>query len=203
MAISVSVSSQTTSNKKAIWAWVVSEKHNKFGSTQTESTVIAELIGVYSALTTIPAHHDIVIRTQHKSVADLINDFSKLTKNPVVVQVRKKMAERTGLVRAVVTNQAEVTESDKRCHKMTLVLSHKYQQKVPPAKVKASASPAIKAAPIRKRKQSREVLITGLEDDYDAPVIGVTSNEVKHKPVMCDSCDMPINPLTKECGCSN
>lgn len=202
MAISVSVSSQTTSNKKAIWAWVVSEKHNKFGSTQTESTVIAELIGVYSALTTIPAHHDIVIRTQHKPVADLINDFSKMTKNPVVVQVRKIMAERTGLVRAVVTTQGSVTEADKRCHKMTLVLSRKYQQKVP-TKATSSVSPAIKAAPVRKRKQSREVLITGLEDDYDAPVIGVTSNEVKHKPVMCDSCDMPINPLTKECGCSN
>lgn len=202
MAISVSVSSQTTSNKKAIWAWVVSEKHNKFGSTQTESTVIAELIGVYSALTTIPAHHDIVIRTQHKSVADLINDFSKMTKNPVVVQVRKIMAERTGLVRAVVTSQSSVTDADKRCHKMTLVLSRKYQQKVP-SKTNISVSPAIKAAPVRKRKQSREVLITGLEDDYDAPVIGVTSNEVKLKPVMCDSCDMPINPLTKECGCSN
>ena len=202
MAISVSVSSQTTSNKKAIWAWVVSEKHNKFGSTQTESTVIAELIGVYSALTTIPAHHDIVIRTQHKSVADLINDFSKMTKNPVVVQVRKIMAERTGLVRAVVTSQSSVTDADKRCHKMTLVLSRKYQQKVH-SKTNISVSPAIKAAPVRKRKQSREVLITGLEDDYDAPVIGVTSNEVKLKPVMCDSCDMPINPLTKECGCSN
>lgn len=202
MAISVSVSSQTTSNKKAIWAWVVSEKHNKFGSTQTESTVIAELIGVYSALTTIPAHHDIVIRTQHKSVADLINDFSKMTKNPVVVQVRKIMAARTGLVRAVVTTQSSVTDADKRCHKMTLVLSRKYQQKVP-AKTTSTVSPAIKATPVRKRKQSREVLITGLEDDYDAPVIGVTSNEVKLKPVMCDSCDMPINPLTKECGCSN
>lgn len=202
MAISVSVSSQTTSNKKAIWAWVVSEKHNKFGSTQTESTVIAELIGIYSALTTIPKHHDIVIRTQHKSVADLINDFSKLTKNPVVLQVRKIMDERVGIVRAVITSQASVTESDKRCHKMTLVLSRKYQQKAP-AKTTISVSPAIKAAPVRKRKQSREVLITGLEDDYDAPVISVTSNEVKHKPVMCESCDMPINPLTKECGCSN
>lgn len=203
MAISVSVSSQTTTNKKAMWAWVISEKHNKFGSTQTESTVIAELIGIYSALTTIPAHHDIVIRTQHKPVADLINDFSKITKNPVVLKVRKLMSDRTGIVRAVIISSLEATEADKRCHKMTLVLSRKYQEKVPVKSAAKSVSPAIKAAPVRKRKQSREVLITGLEEDYDAPIVSVTSNEVRLKPVMCDSCDMPINPLTKECGCSN
>lgn len=202
MAIAVSVSSQTTTNKKAMWAWVISEKHNKYGSTQTESTVIAELIGIYSALTTIPSHHDIVIRTQHKSVADLINDFSKMTKNPVVLQVRKIMSERSGVVRAVIISSMGATDADKRSHKMTLVLSRKYQQKVP-ATTSTSVSPAIKGAPVRKRKQSREVLITGLEDDYDSPVISVKSNEVKLKPVMCDSCDMPINPLTKECGCSN
>lgn len=129
MAISVSVSSQVTSQKKAIWAWVVTEKTTKFGSTKTELSVIGELVAIYSALTTLPFDKDIIIRTQQKSVASVINDGEKPTRNPVALKIYELMRERFGSVKAVVVNAATITDNDKRCYKMALVLSHKYQQK--------------------------------------------------------------------------
>lgn len=203
MAISIAVSSQTTTNKKAMWAWVISEKHSKFGSTVTESSLVGDFIAMYSALTTISSDYDVVFRTRHKNVADIINDSSKITKNPVIFKIRQMIAERNGKVMAVVVNPVSLVESDKRCYKMTLVLANKYQQKNPAVR---EAVPVKKNSTVRmsvtKRKQSREVLYTGLED-YDEEVKGVIDNSEKLKPVLCHSCDMPISPLTQECGCSN
>lgn len=203
MAVSIAISSQTTANKKAMWAWVLSEKHSKFGSTVTESSLVGDFIAMYSALTTIPENYDIVFRTRHKSVADIINDPSKVTKNPVIFKIRQIIEARQGKVTATLVTQSDLSDSDKRCYKMTLVLARQYQQKNTAVRetVPVKKKPTVRT-PVSKRKQPREVLYTGLED-YDEEIKGVIDNSVKLKPVLCDSCDMPISPLTQECGCSN
>lgn len=204
MAISVSVSSQVTSQKKAIWAWVVSEKTTKYGSTKTELSVVGELVGIYSALTTLPNDKDIIIRTQQKSVASVINDGEKPTRNPVVLKIYELIRERFGSVRAVVVYSAAITDNDKRCYKMALVLSHKYQQKnaqiAPPTTARSILRPT-KAPVQRKRKQSREVLVTGLEDDDEIQYV-TQKKEEKGDTIFCSSCNQPINPLVPECRCS-
>jgi ribosomal protein L23 len=204
MAISVSVSSQVTSQKKAIWAWVVSEKTTKYGSTKTELSVVGELVGVYSALTTLPNDKDIIIRTQQKSIASVINDGEKSTRNPVVLKIYELIRERFGSVRAVVVNTATITDNDKRCYKMALVLSHKYQQKsvqMPqPATARSILRPA-KAPVQRKRKQSREFLVTGLEDDDEIKYV-TQKEEAKVDTIFCSSCGQPVDPFVPECRCS-
>lgn len=206
MAISVSVSSQVTSQKKAIWAWVVSEKTTKFGSTKTELSVVGELVGVYSALTTLPFDKDIVIRTQQKSIASIINDGEKPTRNPVVLKIYELLRERFGSVRAVVVNTATITDNDKRCYKMALVLSHKYQKQTTPIAQPTTARsilrPAKAKAPVqRKRKQSRELLVTGLEDDDEIKYVTQKGGE-KVDTIFCSSCGMPVDPFVPECKCS-
>jgi hypothetical protein len=204
MAISVSVSSQVTSQKKAIWAWVVSEKTTKFGSTKTELSVVGELVGVYSVLTTLPFDKDIIIRTQQKSVASVINDGEKPTRNPVALKIYELIRERFGSVRAVVVNAATITDNDKRCYKMALVLSHKYQQKnvsvAQPTTARSILRPA-KTPVQRKRKQPRELLVTGLEDDDE---INYVTQKVEDKvnTIFCSSCGQPVDPFVPECRCS-
>lgn len=204
MAISVSVSSQVTSQKKAIWAWVVTEKTTKFGSTKTELSVVGELVGIYSALSTLPVDKDIIIRTQQKSVASVINDGEKPTRNPVALKIYQLMRERFGSVSAVVVNAGTITENDKRCYKMALVLSHKYQQKsvqvAQPATTRSVLRPT-KAPVQRKRKQAREFLVTGLEDDDE--IMSVTQKVAdKVDTIFCSSCGQPVDPFVPECRCS-
>lgn len=204
MAISVSVSSQVTSQKKAIWAWVVTEKTTKYGSTKTELSVVGELVGIYSALTTLPFDKDIIIRTQQKSVASVINDGEKPTRNPVALKIYELMRERFGSVSAVVVNGTTITENDKRCYKMALVLSRKYQQKnvqvAQPTTARSILRPA-KAPVQRKRKQSREVLVTGLEDDDEIKYV-TQKGEEKANTIFCSSCGQPVDPFVPECRCS-
>lgn len=209
MAVSVSVSSQTTSQKKSIWAWVVSEKNNKFGSAQTDSAIVGNLLAVHSALLAIPDHLDVIVRTQYKSVTEIINDTDKETKNPIVLKIFQIIKSRRGRVTAQVINQSSVNENDKRAYKMTSVISNSGARKKPAAgsllspskKTNVKVSLSSKKTPSTKRKRPAEVLITGLEDDYDTPVASVTQ-PATGKPVLCDSCDGPINPLTFECFCS-
>jgi len=210
MAVSVSISSQTTAQKKAIWAWVVSEKNNKFGSAQTDSAIVGNLIAVHSALLAIPGNLDVIIRTQYKSVAEILNNPDKETKNPLVIKIFQIIKARPGKVSTTVLNQSAVNENDKRAYKMTSMISNPGggAKKKPAAgsflspskstKVKVSVSAK---KPVVKRRKPKEVLITGLEDDYDTPFAQVTQPAAE-KPVMCDSCDGPINPLTFECFCS-
>lgn len=204
MAISVSVSSQVTSQKKAIWAWVVTEKTNKYGSTKTELSVVGELVGIYSALTSLPFDKDIIIRTQQKSVASVINDGEKPTRNPVALKIYELMRERFGSVSAVVVNGATITDNDKRCYKMALVLSRKYQQKgvqaAQPITARSVLHPA-KAPVQRKRKQSREILVTGLEDDDEIKYV-TQKGEDKANTIFCSSCGQPVDPFVPECRCS-
>ena len=204
MAISVSVSSQITSQKKAIWAWVVSEKTTKYGSTKTELSVVGELVGIYSVLSTLPADKDIVIRTQQKAVASVINDGEKPTRNPVALKIYELIRGRLGSVRAVAVTADTVTENDKLCYKMALVLSRKYQQKnaqvAEPTTVKSLLRPA-KQPVQRKRKAQREVLITGLEE-YDEIRATPQKKEDKGEMIACSSCGMPVNPYVPECRCS-
>lgn len=208
MAISVSVSSQVTSQKKAIWAWVVTEKTTKYGSTKTELSVVGELVGIYSALTTLPFDKDIIIRTQQKSVASVINDGEKPTRNPVALKIYELIRERFGTVTAVVVSAATITENDKRCYKMALVLSHKYQQKnmqiAQPTTARSLLRPAkasAKAPVQRKRKQPREVLVTGLEDDDEIKYV-TQKVEDKVDTIFCSSCGQPVDPFVPECRCS-
>lgn len=204
MAISVSVSSQVTSQKKAIWAWVVTEKTTKFGSTKTELSVVGELVGIYSALTTLPFDKDIIIRTQQKSVAAVINDGEKPTRNPVALKIYELIRERFGSVSAVVVNAGTITDNDKRCYKMALVLSHKYQQKnvqvAQPTTARSVLRPT-KAPVQRKRKQAREFLITGLEDDDEVKSVTQKSDN-KVDTIFCSSCGQPVDPFVPECRCS-
>jgi hypothetical protein len=209
MAVSVSVSSQTTSQKKAIWAWVVSEKNSKFGSAQTDSSIVGNLLAVHSALLAIPGHLDVIIRTQYNSVAEILNDPEKDTKNPLVLKIFQIIRNRPGRVTTMVLKQVNLNENDKRAYKMTSVISNNSPAKKKPAagsllspskssKVKVSVSAK---KPVTKRRKPKEVLITGLEDDYDTP-FGQVTQPAAEKPVLCDSCDGPINPLTFECFCS-
>lgn len=219
MAVAVSVSSQITSKKKTIWAWVASEKNHKFGSSQIDSTLIGNFVAIHSALMTIPQEFDIVIRTQYSAVAKVINDPSTQTKNPVVLKIFEIMNIRRGSVRAVVVKQATLTENDKRAYKMTSSItrgragSSSATSKPrtapggflsPSKKTTVKVAVSEKKAPATKRRKPKEVLYTGLEDDYDdgksvkdlmAPAAG--------KPVICESCGGPISPLTYECFCSD
>ena len=214
MAVAVSVSSQLTSKKKNIWAWAASEKNRKFGSAHTESTIVGNFIAIHSALMTIPQQYDVIIRTQYSAVANAINDPSKTTKNPVVLKVFELMNIRRGSVKAIVVNQSTLNDNDKRAYKMTSTLSKgragttKIQSTPgsllsPAKKTTVKMTLSEKKAPVKRRKP-KEVLYTGLEDfdddggtsikDLMAPAAG--------KPVTCESCDGPINPLTYECFCS-
>lgn len=210
MAVSVSVSSQTTAQKKTIWAWVVSEKNNKFGSTLTESTVVGNLMAVHSVLLAIPGNLDVIIRTPHKAVAEVLNDPERDTKNPLVMKIFQIIKSRPGRVSTIVLTQSTLSDNDKKALAMVKQIANPGGAKKKPAvgsmlspskstKVKVSVT-SKKATPVKRRKP-KEVLITGLEDDYDTP-FGQVTQPAAEKPVMCDSCDGPINPLTFECFCS-
>lgn len=218
MAVAVSVSSQLTSKKKNIWAWAASEKNRKFGSAHTESTIVGNFIAIHSALMTIPQQYDVVIRTQYTSVANTINDPSKMTKNPVILKIFEIINIRRGSVKAVVVNQSNLNDNDKRAYKMTSTLSkgragsgtsapsrpqNAAGSLLSPAKkttVKLTLSE--KKAPVKRRKP-KEVLYTGIEDfDDDGKSIKDLMAPAAGKPVICESCDGPINPLTYECFCS-
>lgn len=210
MAVSVSVSSQTTAQKKTIWAWVVSEKNNKFGSTVTDSTVVGNLVAVHSALLAIPGNLDVIIRTPHKAIAEVLNDTDRETKNPLVMKIFQIIKSRPGRVSTVVLTKSTLSDNDKKAMAMVTQIANPGGAKKKPVagsmlspakstKVKVSVS-AKKLAPIKRRKP-KEMLITGLEDDYDTP-FGQVTQPAAGKPVLCDSCDGPINPLTFECFCS-
>lgn len=207
MAVSVSVSSRTSSQKKSIWAWAVSEKNNKFGSASTESPAVGNLLATHSVLLAIPEGMDVIIRTQLKSVVDILNSPEKDTKNPVVKAIFQIINARSGKVTAVVVTQAAVNENDRRAYKMTSMISG--GGSAPKKKPSAGSflSPAKKTtvkvtrSTAPKKRRVTEVLITGLEDDYDTPVASV-KQPATGKPVLCESCDGPINPLTFECFCS-
>lgn len=210
MAVSVSISSQTTSQKKVIWSWAVSEKNNKFGSAQTDSAIVGSLIAVHSALLAVPGNLDVIIRTQYNSVAEILNTPDRETKNPLVAKIFQIIKARPGKVTAMVITQVSMSENDRRAYKMTSIISNPTgaARKKPAtgSLLSPSRSTKVKVSvtakkPAVKRRKLKEVLITGLEDDYDTPLLQVTQ-PAAGKPVMCDSCDGPINPLTFECFCS-
>ncbi|MBC9706692.1 MAG: hypothetical protein H9W81_17415 [Enterococcus sp.] len=215
MAVAVSVSSQSTSKKKNIWAWVASEKNRKFGSSHTESAIVGNFIAIHSALMTIPSQYDIVIRTQYSSVAKTINDPTRTTKNPVVLKIFEIMKIRRGTVRAVVVTQATLSDNDKRAYKMTTTLSKgkagSQTTKIPsvpgsllsPSKTtKVKVTLSEKKAPVKRRKP-KEILYTGVDEfDDDGKSVKNLMAPAAGKPVICESCDGPINPLTFECFCS-
>lgn len=205
MAISVSIASQVTSQKKVIWSWAVSEKNNKFGSIQTESATVGELFAVNSGLESIPEHLDVIIRTRYKAVAEIINNGEKETKNPLVTKIFQRIKWRSGKVTALLVTKTNLSDADRRAYKMTMVVSNKKpattNQRKPNSFLSPSKTTRVKVKTTTRRpKTTREVLYTGLEDD-DTPVPKVIQPAAL-KPVLCESCDGPINPLTYECFCS-
>ncbi len=125
------------------------------------------------------------------------------------------MKIRRGTVRAVVVTQATLSDNDKRAYKMTTTLSKgkagSQTTKIPsvpgsllsPSKTtKVKVTLSEKKAPVKRRKP-KEILYTGVDEfDDDGKSVKNLMAPAAGKPVICESCDGPINPLTFECFCS-
>lgn len=209
MSINLSVSSKLGSDK-VLWSWAVSEKNNKFGSTKTSSTSVGLLVAIHSALAYIPPHLDIIIRTNDKKVIAILENVNKPTKNPLITTIFNLIKTRKGFVRCLFVSPNSMNTEDKRAIKMLQVISSggKTQSPSRPAQKKPSnsllrppGSKTVRATVTKRAKKIEQPLTTGLEDwDDDGPTV---VKEYKGKPVLCESCDAPISPLTNECLCSN
>lgn len=214
MSVSISVTSKP-GKEKTLWAWSVSLKAHKFGSSATSNATVGELIAIHSAITTIPEHLDIIFRTRDEKVAEIINK-PRTTQNPIVMQIYAMVQRRKGFVRCILVGTNALSEEDKRAIKMLQELSGSGKPKnaVPDPPKRSSVSPSMNARggsilrpqnkttvkAVKRKKKREQPLTTGLEDWDDVNVEGLFQKQLP--PVLCESCGMPISPLTNECGCS-
>lgn len=208
MSISVSVTSKLGSDK-SLWAWSVSTKNNKFGSTKTKSTTVGALVAVHSALSFIPPNLDVIIRTHDKKIVEILSNVNKSTKNPLISKLFSMIRGRDGFVRCIYVSPAAMKEEDKRAVKIVQTVSGGSRTKAVSVGSRSSVNslirPSTKTVKVttKRRKKVEQPLTTGLgeewDDDYDTRHL----YETKAKPVLCGSCDAPISPLTNECMCSN
>lgn len=192
---------------KTLWAWSASEKTYKFGSTSSTNTTIGALISIHSALQTIPAHLDVILRTQDKEVKRIMDSLARIkTKNPVLISIVKEIRKRQGFVRCMFVSSSNLKLDDKRPKAIIQTLTGQNKKPAIPKNSTpkssllrpTSGNKTVKAT-VTRNKKVKQKLTTGLEDWDEGPSMPVVA---KPKTVKCESCNAPISPLTNECLCS-
>lgn len=206
MAVAISLYA-SEGKDKTLWAWSASEKTYKFGSSATKNLTVGILIAIHSALQTIPAHLDVILRTQDKEVKKVMDSLAQIkTKNPVVISIVKEIRKRQGFVRCIFVSQSNLKLDDKRPIAIIRTLSGTNKKPTTPPNVNkkpsllrpTSGNKTVKAT-VTRNKKVKQRLTTGLEDWDDGPSMPIIE---KPKTVKCESCNAPISPLTNECLCS-
>lgn len=181
----VSLGSNYLGYGKSSWTWVINDKQYKVGTVKTKDEVDAELSSLSNFLDDIPENRDIVIRVRHKETIARITNADK-TMSPLIRKVRRQL-KRSGAVKFQYQSNGTPQRSDVVASKLAATV----KDKVRPA-------PKKRASP---KSRPTGIITTELDEDYvPTAMTGTTRGS---KPVLCPSCDMPVHPLTMECGCSN
>lgn len=179
---------------KSAWSWVISDKKYRVGTAKVKNPVAAELIALQQLMDDLPDRKPLIIRTAHREVAVVVGRPNDHSANPLIRSVREKVLLRAGSVRVVLVAEGKEEKVDSLAVRLT------GKAKEATARTKKSPSPV--ASTRRRSSASRPsgIITTELDEDLDAVQKGTSRGS---KPVTCPSCDMPVHPLTMECGCSS
>lgn len=212
--ITVHVGARSTrSGNNYAWMWSTKNKKGTWGKSESTETV-AEIFAIISALNKLAAYssNDIVFKTSKQEIVKLIEKPTN-SSHTAVIQLRKAIYVWKGKVRAQYVpagSQDEIQRYvvatlnqlvDKKLSKEP-VAPKPMTEKIMEMGQKQRNAKVLKKPMVKPRKKSREVLVTSFNDDDDSPVTVLDASKDNRKPVLCSSCNTPINPYTNECRCS-
>lgn len=212
--ITVHVGARSTrSGNNYAWMWSTKNKKGTWGKSESTETV-AEIFAIISALNKLAAYssNDIVFKTSKQEIVKLIEKPTN-SSHTAVIQLRKAIYVWKGKVRAQYVpagSQDEIQRYvvatlnqlvDKKLSKEP-VAPKPMTEKIMEMGQKQRNAKVLKKPMVKPRKKSREVLVTSFNDDDDRPVTVLDASKDNRKPVLCSSCNTPINPYTNECRCS-
>lgn len=212
ITVHVGACSIRTGNNYA-WMWSTKNKKGTWGKSESTETV-AEIFAIISALNKLAAYssHDIVFKTSKQEIVKLIENPSK-SNHTAIVQLRQAIYVWKGKVKAQYVpagSQDEVQRYvvatlnrlvDKKLSREP-VAPKEMTQRITELGQKQRNAKILKKPTVKPRKKSREVLVSFFDEDDDniGKVFDATGGA--KKPVLCHSCNTPINPYTNECKCS-
>lgn len=213
ITVHVGACSIRTGNNYA-WMWSTKNKKGTWGKSESTETV-AEIFAIISALNKLSAYsgHDILFKTSKQEIVKLIENPTK-SNHTAIVQLRQAIYVWKGKVRAqyvpagsqdeiqryVVTTLNRLV--DKKLSREP-VAQKEMTQRIVELGTKQRNAKVLTKPTTKPRKKSREVLVSSFYDEDDANVGKVFDNSTgSKKPVLCHSCNTPINPYTNECKCS-
>lgn len=204
----------TRSSNNYAWMWSTKNKKGTWGKSESTETV-AEIFAIISALTKLSAYstNDIVFKTSKQDIVKLIEKPTQ-SSHTAVVQLRKAIYMWKGKVRAQHVPAGSQDETQRYVVSTLNNLVNKKLAREPVAQKemtqriielgeKQRNAKVLKKPMVKPRKKSREVLVTTFNDDDDSrPATVFDASKDNRKPVLCSSCNTPINPYTNECRCS-
>lgn len=182
---------------KSAWTWVISDKKYRVGTTKVKSEAIAELIALSELLNDTPDRKNIIVHSRFREVAATVASPQSETKNPIVRKVRDQLLARTGKVRVLLVTEERKTREDVIAQKLAEKVLEKSKTPATPRKTRISSTRTSRS---RSKSVPTGIITTELDDDVDVPMKSTPRGKA---PVTCSSCDLPIHPLTMECGCSD
>jgi ribonuclease HI len=212
ITVYVGALSTRTGNNYA-WMWSTKNKKGTWGKSESTETV-AEIFAIISALNKLSAYssNDIVFKTSKQEIVKLIEKPTN-SSHTAVVQLRQAIYMWKGKVRAQYviagaqdeTQRYVVTTLNNLVNKKLVrepVAPKEMTQRIVELGVKQRNATVLKKPMVKPRKKTREVLVTSFLDEDDRPATVFDASKDNRKPVLCSSCNTPINPYTNECRCS-